>query len=101
MGLNEPNRAFVVVQSREPRLILEGDVPWLVDLCKRRYSNRYDSMASEAWFRNIVLKGPMIFLPVRTDNAFLIAEINGDEMYFNAVSRSGQVFDSGVITRRK
>ena len=36
-----------------------------------------------------------------TEQAFLIAEINGDEMTFNAISRSGKVIDSGVITRRK
>ena len=36
-----------------------------------------------------------------TDYSFLAAEINGDEMHFNAVSRRGVVFDSGVITRRK
>lgn len=35
------------------------------------------------------------------DQAFLVCEINGDQMWFNAVSRGGQVFDSGVITRRK
>jgi hypothetical protein len=35
------------------------------------------------------------------DQSFLAAEINGDEMSFNAVSRAGKVFDSGVITRRK
>ena len=35
------------------------------------------------------------------DQAFMIAEINGDEMWFNAISRQGKVFDSGVITRRK
>jgi hypothetical protein len=35
------------------------------------------------------------------DQSFMVAEINGDEMWFNAVSRQGQVFDSGVITRRK
>jgi len=35
------------------------------------------------------------------DQAFMVAEINGDEMQFNAVSRTGQVFDSGTITRRK
>jgi len=35
------------------------------------------------------------------DQAFMIAEINGDEMWFNAISREGKVFDSGVITRRK
>jgi hypothetical protein len=35
------------------------------------------------------------------DQSFLVAEIIGDEMHFNAVSRGGQVIDSGVITRRK
>ena len=35
------------------------------------------------------------------DQAFMIAEINGDQMWFNAISRQGKVFDSGVITRRK
>jgi 3',5'-cyclic AMP phosphodiesterase CpdA len=35
------------------------------------------------------------------DQSFMIAEINGDEMAFNAISRQGKVFDSGVITRRK
>jgi hypothetical protein len=35
------------------------------------------------------------------DQSFLAAEINGDELWFNAVSRQGQVFDTGVVTRRK
>lgn len=36
-----------------------------------------------------------------TDRSFLIAEISGDEMFFNAIARTGAVVDSGVITRRK
>ena len=36
-----------------------------------------------------------------TDLAFMAAEIAGDQMYFNAVSRGGQIVDSGVLTRRK
>jgi hypothetical protein len=36
-----------------------------------------------------------------TDLAFMAAEIVGDEFYFNTVSRTGQIVDSGVITRRK
>ena len=36
-----------------------------------------------------------------TDNAFLLAEINGDTMYFNAVSRTGGLVDSGVVERRR
>ena len=36
-----------------------------------------------------------------TDLAFMTAEINGDEMHFNVISRLGQTVDSGVLTRRK
>jgi hypothetical protein len=36
-----------------------------------------------------------------TDLAFLVAEIKGEEMHFNAVSRTGQIVDAGVITRRQ
>jgi len=35
-----------------------------------------------------------------TDLAFLVAEIVGDTMTFNAISRRGNVVDSGVVTRR-
>ena len=36
-----------------------------------------------------------------TDLAFMVAEISGDEMYFNAISRPGNVVDSGILTRRQ
>ena len=36
-----------------------------------------------------------------TDLAFMAAEIVADQMYFNAISRTGQLVDSGVLTRRK
>src|SRR6478672_7807236 len=36
-----------------------------------------------------------------TDLAFMAAEIAGDEMFFNVISRPGQIVDSGVIPRRK
>jgi hypothetical protein len=35
------------------------------------------------------------------DLAFMAAEIIGDQMYFNAISRTGETVDSGVLTRRK
>jgi predicted MPP superfamily phosphohydrolase len=35
------------------------------------------------------------------DQAFMICEINGDQLWFDAISRGAKVFDSGVITRRK
>jgi hypothetical protein len=36
-----------------------------------------------------------------TDRSFMIAEIDGDQMFFNAIARTGAVVDSGMITRRK
>ena len=44
---------------------------------------------------------PIMAKGLDTEQAFLIAEIIGDEMTFNAISRSGKVIDSGTITRRK
>jgi 3',5'-cyclic AMP phosphodiesterase CpdA len=35
------------------------------------------------------------------DRIFMVCEINGDELVFNAISHTGRVIDSGVITRRK
>jgi hypothetical protein len=36
-----------------------------------------------------------------TDLVFMAAEITGDAMYFNTISRVGQTVDSGVLTRRR
>ncbi len=36
-----------------------------------------------------------------SDLSFMVAEIDGDQMYFNTITRSGQTIDSGVLTRRK
>jgi hypothetical protein len=44
---------------------------------------------------------PIMAKGLDTEQAFLIAEIIGDEMTFNAISRSGKVIDSGTVTRRK
>jgi predicted MPP superfamily phosphohydrolase len=35
------------------------------------------------------------------DNHFMLIEITGDQMYFQAISRTGQTVDSGVVERRK
>lgn len=54
----------------------EGDLPWLATICLKRYSHRYDQEGTEGWFRNIVLKAPLLFLPVRTNNAFTITMLS-------------------------
>lgn len=35
------------------------------------------------------------------DQAFLVVEIDGDQLFFNAIARTGAVIDSGVIARRQ
>jgi predicted phosphodiesterase len=46
-------------------------------------------------------KSPLTARGFDSDYAFLICEIDGDNMYFNAVARSGKIVDSGVIVRRQ
>ena len=58
------------------RLMTEDDLPWLKDLCLRRYSHRYEPESTENWFRQLVLKNPLLFLAIRTDNAFSISLIS-------------------------
>ena len=36
-----------------------------------------------------------------TDQVFLAVEVTGDQMYFNVISRLGNIVDSGVLMRRK
>ena len=49
---------------------------------------------------NIDRKTGMTAMGFDADRAFMTAEIAGDEMYFNAISRTGQTVDAGVLTRR-
>jgi diadenosine tetraphosphatase ApaH/serine/threonine PP2A family protein phosphatase len=50
--------------------------------------------------RNIDRRSGLTALGFDTDQAFLVAEIDGDELFFNAISRTGVVVDSGIIRRR-
>lgn len=34
-----------------------------------------------------------------TDNAFMVVEVSGDELYFEAISRKGETVDSGIVGR--
>lgn len=36
-----------------------------------------------------------------TDNHFMLMEIAGDELFYQAISRTGKTFDSGVLRRRE
>jgi hypothetical protein len=71
-----PALGVPVLVNREPQLITEHDIPWLNYICKKRYSNRYDSSTTENWFRNIVLKSPMTFYATRMSDAFQISMLS-------------------------
>jgi len=51
--------------------------------------------------RDIERESPISAKGFDADQAFMAAEIVGDEMYFNVISRVGQTIDSGVVTRRR
>jgi predicted MPP superfamily phosphohydrolase len=52
--------------------------------------------------RNGIRPGsPLTAASLATDQAFLAAEIDGDQLFFNTISRTGTVVDSGVIERRQ
>lgn len=46
-------------------------------------------------------RSPLTAKGFDTDHAFLVAEIIDDQMYFNTISRAGQIVDSGIVLRRQ
>ena len=44
---------------------------------------------------------PLTAVGFDTDMAFMLVEFQGDKMYFQTVSRTGQTVDSGVVTRKE
>lgn len=60
----------------EPWLLTENDLQWLIFLGKKRYGVDYDYLSVEGWFRNIVLKNPMMFLATRLTNSFQIGLVS-------------------------
>jgi len=71
-----PPTSNEIIDGTTIRVLREDDVDWGIALAKRRYSNQWDFVGAEMWLRNIVLKSPMVFLPVRSDDAFLIAMVS-------------------------
>lgn len=60
----------------QPWLTTENDLQWLIYLGKKRYGEAFDYVTVEGWYRNIVLKSPLMFHSVRMPNAFCISMIS-------------------------
>ena len=46
-------------------------------------------------------RSPLTAKGFDTQQVFLVAEIDGDQLYFNAISRAGSIIDSGILLRRQ
>jgi hypothetical protein len=44
--------------------------------------------------------GPLTAKAFDTDNSYMLVEIDGDQMHFQTLSRTGRAVDSGVVTHR-
>lgn len=44
---------------------------------------------------------PLIEKGFDRDLHFMLFEVSGDQLYFQAISRTGETFDSGVIMRKR
>jgi hypothetical protein len=54
----------------------EDDLDWLTYLCRKRYAHSYEPETTRAWFSNIVLKSPMMFYAIRSQDAFVITMLS-------------------------
>jgi hypothetical protein len=50
---------------------------------------------------NVKNNSPLTEKSFDADMHFMIAEIAGDQLYFQAISRTGETVDSGILTRQK
>jgi hypothetical protein len=58
----------------DPWVMSEADLKWLNYLFAKKYPPpQYDPITTEAWFRNVVLKAPLMFHPCRLANSFAIS----------------------------
>jgi hypothetical protein len=101
--------------SRKLRAVLEPlFVKYNVSVVFTGHDHHYERIAPQKGIAHFVVgsagklsrgkldpRSPLTARAFDADHTFLVAEIVGDEMYFNAISRTGQVVDSGVIPRRK
>jgi hypothetical protein len=65
-----------VSPNTQPWMTTENDLPWLIYLGKKRYGTNFDYTTVEGWYRNIVLKSPLMFHCARMPNAFCISMIS-------------------------
>jgi hypothetical protein len=58
-----------------------ADVPWFIDLCRRRYPPRSDKIRTEDWIRNRVLTNPATYLAMRASSAACITVMSTPVWY--------------------
>lgn len=78
MGVLESPRTRPSEAGARIRVIVDDDVSWMIEMASRRYPSRFDLRAAELWLRGVVLRQPMMFLPIRTESAFCVAMLSAN-----------------------
>jgi hypothetical protein len=56
-------------------MVTDNDISWIYNLSVKKYP-KFDAVTTEGWFRNIVLKQPLLFLAQRTHNAYCVSMLS-------------------------
>ena len=51
------------------------DLPWVYDLCCRRYGPEFHPDTTAAWFLNVVLPRPLEYFAIRSERALTIVQL--------------------------
>lgn len=60
----------------DPWMLSETDLQWLNFLFRKKYDSGFDPLTTEAWYRNVVLKTPVMFHAIRLTNSFAISMLS-------------------------
>lgn len=67
----------IPVLVNQIRLLTDADIPWAIDLGKRRYPHQdWCEETTERWFKALVIPNPLLFYAVRNDGAFLVTMLS-------------------------
>ena len=73
VGVSKPDPVSILVTDPDPWLLTENDIEWMQRLGAKKYHVQYDPKTTEAWFRNTVLKSPLMFYATRLRSSFCVS----------------------------
>jgi 3',5'-cyclic AMP phosphodiesterase CpdA len=80
-------------------VVLSGHEHFYERMHPQRGITYFTSGAAGSLRRGDIRRTPLTAIGFDTDYHFMLMEVTGDELYFQAISRTGETIDAGVITR--